>query len=176
MNTGTVYWITGLSGAGKTTLGTLLFNYLKGKKDNVVFLDGDILRTVYISGGGYSTEERKKLAYQDCRMCKMLSDQNIDVVYCGISMYEECRTWNREHIEHYKVIYLSVPMDILIKRDKKNLYSKALRGEISEVVGVDLPYDEPVKPEVLIDNSGKYTPEESFQYVMSKLNLEDREG
>ncbi len=64
-------------------------NNTEGKKDNVVFLDGDILRLVYTSGG-YSTEERKRLAYQDCRMCRMLSEQNIDVVYCGISMYEEC--------------------------------------------------------------------------------------
>lgn len=172
MKKGTVYWITGLSGAGKTTVGTLLFNYLKERKDNVVFLDGDILRSVYILGSGYSTEERKEMAYQDCRMCKMLSDQNIDVVYCGISMYEECRKWNRENIENYKVIYLSVPMDILIKRDKKQLYSKALRGEISEVVGIDLPYDEPVNPEVFVDNSGIYTPEEVLKYIIKELSLE----
>ncbi len=169
MKKGTVYWITGLSGAGKTTIGTLLFKYLKEKKDNVVFLDGDILRTVY-TGGGYSTEERKRLAYQDCRMCRMLSDQNIDVVYCGISMYEECRAWNRENIENYKVIYLYVPMEVLIKRDKKNLYSKALRGEISEVVGIDLPYDEPVEPEVFIDNSGVKTPEEVVEYIIEELS------
>lgn len=172
MKKGTVYWITGLSGAGKTTVGTLLFSYLKKRKDNVVFLDGDILRSVYISGGGgYSTEERKKGAYQDCRMCRMLSEQNIDVVYCGISMYEECRSWNRENIDNYKVIYLSVPMEVLIKRDKKQLYSRALRGEISEVVGIDLPFDEPVNPEVLVDNSGVYTPEEVLKYIVEVLKL-----
>lgn len=171
MEKGVVYWITGLSGAGKTTIGTMLFEYLKKRKDNVVFLDGDILRTVYILGGGYSTEERKKMAYQDCRMCRMLSDQNIDVVYCGIAMYEECRQWNRENIEKYKVIYLSVPMDILLRRDKKHLYSRALRGEISEVVGVDLPYDEPLNPEALVDNSGKYTPDEVLGYIVRKLGI-----
>ena len=172
MKKGTVYWITGLSGAGKTTVGTLLFNYLKEKKDNVVFLDGDIIRSVFIlEKMGYSTAERKKFAYQDWRMCKMLSEQNIDVVYCGISMYEECRAWNRENIDNYKVIYLSVPMEVLIKRDKKQLYSKALRGEISEVVGIDLPYDEPVNPEVLVDNSGTYTPEEVLKYIVEVLKL-----
>ena len=173
MKKGTVYWITGLSGAGKTTVGTLLFTYLKERKDTVVFLDGDILRSVYISGGGgYSTEERKKIAYQDCRMCRMLSEQDIDVVYCGISMYEECRAWNRENIENFNVIYLSVPMEILIKRDKKQLYSKALKGEVSQVVGIDLPFDEPVNPEVLVDNSGVYTPEEVLKYMIKKLSLE----
>lgn len=169
MNKGTVYWITGLSGAGKTTLGMLLYKYLKEKKDNVVLLDGDILRSVYISGCGYSTEERKRGAYQDCRMCKMLSDQNIDVVYCGISMYEECRQWNRDNIENYKVIYLSVPMEVLIKRDKKHLYSKALAGEIREVVGVDLPWDEPQNPDVFIDNSGVRTPSETLEYIIKEL-------
>lgn len=171
MKKGTVYWVTGLSGAGKTTVGTLLFNFLKEKKDNVVFLDGDILRSVYISGGDYSTEGRKKLTYQDCRLCRMLSEQNIDVVYCGISMYEECRAWNRENIDNYKVIYLSVPMEVLIKRDKKQLYSKALKGEISQVVGIDLPFDEPINPEVLADNSGTYTPEEVLKYIIETLNI-----
>ena len=173
MKKGTVYWITGLSGAGKTTVGTLLYNYLKERKDNVVFLDGDILRSVFIlENMGYSTEERKKFTYQDCRMCKMLSEQGIDIVYCGISMYEECRAWNRENIDNYKVIYLSVPMEILIKRDQKHLYSRALRGEISQVVGIDLPFDEPVNPEVLVDNSGVYTPEEVLKYIIKKLSLE----
>lgn len=169
MNTGTVYWITGLSGAGKTTVGTLLFQYLKSKKENVVLLDGDIIRTVYVEGTGYSTEERKRLAYQDARLCRMLSDQNIDVVYCGISMYEECREWARDHIPHYKVIYLAVPMETLIERDKKQLYSRALRGEISEVVGIDLPWDEPVNPDVCIDNSGKLTPEEVLECLLKEI-------
>lgn len=172
MRTGTVYWITGLSGAGKTTVGTLLFQNLKKKKENVVLLDGDIIRTVYIDGTGYSTEERKRLAYQDARLCKMLSDQNIDVVYCGISMYEECREWARKHIPNYKVIYLYVPMETLIKRDKKQLYSRALKGEVSEVVGIDLPWDEPEKPDVRIDNSGKMTPEEVLEYLLKKLSVD----
>lgn len=171
MQKGTVYWITGLSGAGKTTIGRLLFEYLRKKKENVVFLDGDILRTVYISGGEYSTEHRKSMAFQDGRLCKMLSDQNIDVVFCGIAMYEECRVWNRENIENYKIIYLSVPMEILIKRDKNQLYSRAIRGEISNVVGIDLPYDEPIKPDVLIDNSGIYSPNEVLEYIIKKLLL-----
>lgn len=172
MRTGTVYWITGLSGAGKTTVGTLLFQNMKKKKENVVLLDGDIIRTVYIEGTGYSTEERKRLAYQDARLCKMLSDQNIDVVYCGISMYEECREWARNNIPNYKVIYLSVPMETLIKRDKKQLYSRAIKGEISEVVGVDLPWDEPANPDVWIDNSGKMTPEEVLEYLLKELFID----
>ena len=170
---GTVYWITGLAGAGKTTIGLDLYSYLKRKKDNIVLLDGDILRDVYVDGGGYSTEARRSGAFQDARMCKMLSDQGIDVIYCGISMYEDCRRWCRDNIEKYKVIYLHVPMGVLIERDKKELYSKALKGEISEVVGIDLPWDEPNEPDVYIDNSGDLTKEKVVDVIIHSLELEN---
>lgn len=133
MNKGTVYWITGQSGAGKTTVGTLLYQYMSTNKDNVIFLDGDVLRFVYQTED-YSAEGRKKLAFQHGRLCRMLSEQGIDVIICVIAMYEECREWKREHIENYKEIYLKVAMEELIRRDQKQLYSRALRKEMAWVV------------------------------------------
>ena len=85
---GTTYWITGLSGAGKTTIGKLLYKYIKRFKQNIVFLDGDILRQVYQSEE-YSTDARRKLAYQNARLCKMLNEQGVDVVICLIAMYDD---------------------------------------------------------------------------------------
>lgn len=170
MEKGTVYWITGLSGAGKTTIGILLYEYLKKKEDNIVFLDGDILRTVY-QATDYSIEGRKKLAFQNGRLCKMLVDQGIDVVICIIAMYEECRRWNRKNIENYKEIYLEVPIKVLIQRNQKGLYSRALNNEIPNVMGINMDFEAPHFPDMVINNSGILRPEQVLKKIIEELNL-----
>lgn len=172
MQKGTVYWITGLSGAGKTTVGKLLFKYLKSKKENVVFLDGDIIREVY-QVETYDMASRKNLSFLYGRLCKMLSDQNIDVVIGVIAMFEECRQWNRENIENYKEIYLQVSMEELIRRDQKQLYSRALRHEISNVMGIDMDYEEPQNPDITIDNSGAESPEQVLSEIIKQLDFDE---
>ena len=71
MNTGTVYWITGLSGAGKTTVGKLFFEMLARKKKNVLFLDGDMLREVFGNDLGYGREDRLRCAMRYSRLCRL---------------------------------------------------------------------------------------------------------
>lgn len=160
MNKGTVYWITGLSGAGKTTIGTLLYENIRRDKPNVFRLDGDVGRWAYNDKVGYSREERLDGAYRNARVCKMIADQGIDVVCCTISMYDEVRTWNREHMENYKEIYLEVPLEVLIKRDQKGLYTSVQKGSMKDVVGMDLQLEFPKTPDVRIVNDGALTPEE----------------
>lgn len=164
MDKGNLYWITGLSGAGKTTIGSRLYQHIRQKKDNVVFLDGDVLREVYQSKV-YSAEGRRNLAFQNARLCKMLTSQGIDVVICLIAMYEDCREWNRKNIDNYHEIYLRVDINELIRRDQKQLYSRALRNEIADVVGINMPFDEPRSPDLIIDNNGQNTPEEIVEMI-----------
>lgn len=155
MEKGTVYFFTGLSGAGKTTLGGLFYRRLKAKKSNVVLLDGDQLRPMFDVDTGYSFEERKRGAYRNFRLCKMLADQGIDVVLCSISMYHDVRAWNRENIERYREIYIKVSQETLMRRDQKGLYSKG-----KNVIGLDLPFEEPQAPHVIVRNDGTQKPEE----------------
>lgn len=154
MDKGTVYWLTGLSGAGKTTIGKLLYKKLKSEKDNVIFLDGDVLREVFGNDLGYSIKDRKKSAMRNSKICKMISEQGIDVVCATISMFDDCRKWNRKNIERYKEVYIKVPMNVLIQRDQKGLYTKALKGEIEQVMGLNLDFDEPKEPDVVVVNDG----------------------
>lgn len=167
---GTVYWITGLSGAGKTTIGSRIYKDIKKGKENVIFLDGDVLREIY-QDNNYSVENRKKLAFQHGRLCRMLSDQGIDVVICVIAMFEECRKWNRENISNYIEIYLYADIQELIRRDQKKLYSRALRKEISNVMGIDISFEEPKYPDIVVDNSGEKTPDEIVEELEMRLNL-----
>ena len=155
MDKGTVYFFTGLSGAGKTTIGGLFHRRLKARKSNVVLLDGDLIRLVYCEDIGYSDAGRRRGAFRSFRVCKMLSDQGIDVVLCSIAMYNDCRAWAREHIENYREIYVKAAWETLYHRDQKGLYSSGMKN----VVGVDILCEEPEQSDVVIENDGQEAPE-----------------
>lgn len=163
-NKGTVYFFTGLSGAGKTTIGGLFHQRLKATKPNVVYLDGDEIRPVFCEDSGYTNEDRLKRAGRIFRVCKMLSDQGIDVICCSIAMFESVRLWNRENIANYKEIYIRVKTETLLARNQKGLYTAG-----RNVVGVDLPFDEPQNPDLIIQNDGEQTPLAIVEHIEKVL-------
>ena len=164
MQKGTVYFFTGLAGAGKTTIGGLFYQRLKEQKPDAILIDGDQTRlqaghstadgTVLLEDR-YTTESRRKGAQGAFRICRGLAEQGKDVVICSIAMYNDIRAWNRENIDNYKEIYIKVSRDTLYRRDQKKLYSSGAKN----VVGVDLPYDEPETPDVVVRNDGGERPE-----------------
>ena len=164
---GTVYFFTGLSGAGKTTLGGLFHRRLKDREANVVLLDGDSIRLVYNEDISYTEESRRKGAGRTFRVAKMLSDQGIDVVVCSICMYSAVREWNRENIENYREIYIKVDREVLLRRNQKGLYTAG-----KDVVGVDIPFDEPKRPDFIIENNGQETPEAIVSRLEEALRRE----
>lgn len=166
MKKGTVYFFTGLSGAGKTTLGGLFHRRLKARKANVILLDGDLIRPVYNEDIGYSDEDRVKGASRTFRVAKMLSDQGIDVVVCSICMYSAVRDWNRENIANYKEIYIKVTRETLLARNQKKLYTTG-----KNVVGVDLPFDEPQASDAVIANDGSESPEAIVSHLEALFGL-----
>ena len=168
---GTVYWITGLSGAGKTTIGKLFYEQLKKQYPNTIFLDGDTLRSVFGDCFGYSREERRKCAMCYARLCKMLQEQGMNVVCCTISMFDSVRDWNRENIPVYREIYLKVSMDTLRARDQKGLYSRSnTEGGSVDVVGIHM-YEKPKNPDLTLHNDGDKTPEEQVEEILKKYQI-----
>lgn len=166
-----VYWLTGLSGAGKTTIGTLLYQKLREEQDNVVFLDGDQLRQVFGDDLGYTPDQRLKSAMRNARLCKLLSDQGLDVVCCTISMFDSVRDWNRAHIPGYVEVYLRVSLETLYQRDQKGLYTQ---GD-GTVAGVHFSVEEPKHPDLVLDNNGACTPQEQAEKIW-KLILKRQRG
>ena len=162
---GTVYWITGLSGAGKTTIGKLLYSKINEEYSNTVFLDGDMLRKVFGDDVGYSEEDRRKCAMRYSRLCAMLQEQGMNVVCCTISMFHSVRDWNRQNIRNYKEIYLKVSMDTLRRRDQKGLYSGTTEEKQKEVVGIHMDIEEPECPDLILENDGEKTPEEQVEII-----------
>lgn len=164
MKNGRVFWFTGLSCAGKSTIGRVFVKRLKKDKDDVIYLDGDEIRAVLGVDGNYSYEARKKIAFIYCRLCKLLADQGHDVVIATISMFHECHKWNRENQYCYYEIYLEASHEVLKKR-RASMFSP----RINHNVGIDIPAEEPQEPDVVIDNSGIQTPEEIANEVYQQL-------
>ncbi len=147
MTRGAVYWITGLSGAGKTTLALKLVDHFRAEGLPVVFLDGDELREVFgavaANVQNHGREGRLALAMQYAHLCRILAAQGLTVVIATISLFREVHAWNRANLPGYFEVYLKVPVDELRRRDPKGIYRRFDAGELTHVAGLDLPIDEP---------------------------------
>ena len=153
-SSGRVFWITGLSGAGKTTVGQELCSRLRAAGRSVTFLDGDALRAAIAEDLGHSADNRRRSAMRNARLCQLLAGQGADVVCATISLFHEVQRWNRENIPGYREIYLRVPIDELRRRDSKGIYSGAQGGDARDVVGLDVPAEAPEAPDLVLDNYG----------------------
>ena len=154
-----VYWLTGLSGAGKTTIGRLWRDELRRAGETVIFLDGDEMRAVFGAGMGFSSADRRKLAESYGRLCALLAGQGVTVVCCTISMFDSVRAWNRANIPGYYEVYIRASMNTLRRRDQKGLYSQ----NADNVAGVGLQVELPSTPDLILDNDGDLTPEEQVK-------------
>lgn len=164
---GVLYWITGLSGAGKTTIGNTLYYNLKKKKDNVILLDGDILKNAIEDEPGYTEQDRRKRALKYAKVCKILVDQGMIVICCTIAMYDEVRKWNRDNNKGYIEIFLDVPMEVLVRRNQKNMYSKYQEGIFKNLMGVDIRGEFPKNPDILLKNDGSISVKECVNRIQS---------
>lgn len=144
---GKILWITGLSGAGKSTLAKAVAGRLRAQGEAVVVLDGDELREVFgaaaANAGNHGRASRLALAMQYAHLCRVIAAQDLTVVIATISLFREVHAWNRRHLPGYFEVYLKVPLEELRRRDPKGIYRRFDAGEIADVVGLDLPIDEP---------------------------------
>ena len=165
---GTVIWITGLSGAGKTTIARAVYQQILSLHQPCILLDGDHIRQLFGQDLGHSPKDRLVNANRLSRLCHLLSEQGVDVVCATMSLFKECHRWNREHLRNYYEIMIRVPLEILKQRDARQIYSRADRGEVSGVAGVDLGFDFPEHPHLILENSA---PTEEFSPLATEILL-----
>jgi adenylylsulfate kinase-like enzyme len=168
---GQVYWITGLSAAGKTSVAQRLVERLTAEGQRPILLDGDVLRAIFGVSGAHDRQSRLDLALQYARLCSELARQGHTVICATISLFHQVHDWNRANMPGYHEIYLKVPLGELQARDPKGIYARAKAGEVKDVAGLDFAVEEPRNPDLLIENHGDVTPEDAVAQILRKFPI-----
>jgi adenylyl-sulfate kinase len=172
MSKGIVIWLTGLSGAGKTTLAAALQSELSAAGHRVETLDGDEVRENLSRGLGFSKEDRDTNVRRIGFVARLLARNGVIVLASAISPYRQSRDDVRQSVESdsagFVEVFVRAPLAVLVERDVKGLYKKALAGEIKNFTGISDPYEAPLAADVVVDSSVE-TIEESAARVLNHL-------
>lgn len=162
-----VIWITGLAGAGKTTVANEVARELQARGQARVHLDGDAIReAIQDPHTGHDRESRLANAYRICRLARLLEQQGLWVVVSTMSLFSEIHSWNRQEFTQYVEVLLDTPLKDLRERDQKGLYS----GNDRNVVGRDLPPELPREPDLVLSNGLGASPNKLAQEIISACN------
>ena len=166
-----VIWLIGLSSSGKTTIAKEIIKLLKMKNKSSILVDGDEGRKVWGDDLGHDIASREINAGRLSRMCKLLDQQNVEVVGAVLSLFPKWQNWNRKNFSQYYEVYLDVPMHILEKRDPKLIYKRARQGELKNVAGIDLTFIAPPNPDLVIKEPKVLKePQIIAKYILEKIN------
>jgi adenylylsulfate kinase len=165
---GFVVWFTGLPSSGKTTLARSLEGALRSRGHRVEVLDGDEIRARLSRGLGFSKEDRDENIRRIAYVARLLAGQGVAAITAAISPYREVRDEARREIRRFVEVFVRCPLEVCIARDVKGLYRRALAGEIQDFTGISAPYEEPVRPELVVDTEGE-GPEVGLSRVLRTL-------
>jgi adenylylsulfate kinase len=154
---GFTIWLTGLSGAGKSTIAALVGSELERRGHLVEYLDGDVVRTHLSKGLGFSKEDRDTNIERIGWIASRLTRHGAVVIVSAISPYAEARDRARAMVEEFGCfveVFVDASLDECARRDVKGLYAKALAGELTGFTGVSDPYERPARPDLVLATEG----------------------
>lgn len=146
-------WIIGLSSAGKSTLAKLLVGKLRDNDYPCMLIDGDEVRAIFNDRLGYDPDSRRKQTQRIMALTQWVSGHGILPIVAIIHPFEDDRQRCRESLYKYVEVYMNCELSECMKRDKKNVYAQALEGHAKNVVGVDIAYDKPARPNLVLDST-----------------------
>ena len=169
---GTMLWLTGLSGSGKSTVAIALERELQRRGLLCRILDGDNIRSGINSNLGFSAEDRRENIRRIAEVAKLFVDTGIITIAAFISPTQEMRELAATIIgaDDFKEIYVSTPLAVCEQRDVKGLYARARKGEIRNFTGIDAPFEPPTHPALTLDTS-KLSLEESVGRLLELLGV-----
>lgn len=147
-NKGILFWITGLSGSGKSRIAKRIVGEITKSYGKTIVLSGDDIRNIFRLKG-YSYKDRLDTVFKYCKLAKKITSQNVNVIFAVIGMMEKLRKWNRKKQSNYVEIFIESDLKKIIKAKKKKLYHK----KISKIVGIDIKPEFPKKPHIKIKNN-----------------------
>ena len=166
-----IIWLTGLSGAGKSTIADLLEEKLNKQGKHTFLLDGDNLRHTLNQDLGFSDYDRNENIRRIGHVGKLMVDAGLIVIASFISPFEKQRKLTRELFEkdEYIEVFLNTPLEVCEKRDPKGLYKKARSGLLKDFTGIDSAYEKPKNPEITLDGE-KYSADELSDKIVNYLS------
>jgi adenylylsulfate kinase len=168
-NEGFTLWLTGLPRAGKSTIASLVAGRLRTHGvEQIELLDGDEVREGLCRDLGFARADRTENIHRITFVSKLLTRNGVATIVAAISPYREDRERAREEIQRFVEIWCKASVEACAERDYKGLYEKAARGEITNLTGVNDPYEEPEDADLVLDTVGE-TPEQSADRVMQLL-------
>ncbi len=165
---GFVLWMTGLSGAGKTTLALAIEKELRARGVRLERLDGDTVREGLTRDLGFSKEDRDKNIERVSFVAKLLSRNNVAVIASFISPYAAMREYVRNETTNFLEVFVDAPLEECERRDVKGWYAKARAGQVKNFTGIDDPYEAPENPEIHI-RTDLYNVDECVAQVLEAL-------
>lgn len=165
---GFVLWMTGLSGAGKTTIALELLAQLAERNLHLERLDGDVVRESLTRDLGFSKEDRTKNIERITFVAKLLSRNGVGCICSFISPYQSIRDDVRSQTTNFLEVFVDAPLDVVIDRDVKGMYKKALAGEIKNFTGISDPFEVPANPDIHV-RTDKQTVAESAAFIIGEL-------
>tara|TARA_B100000795_G_scaffold270028_1_gene262004 strand:- start:800 stop:1294 length:495 start_codon:yes stop_codon:yes gene_type:complete len=163
-----VIWITGLSASGKTTLAVAIKK--KFLKKNFILIDGDMVRDVF-NDLGYEEKDRIKQITRMQNIAYFLDKQGFNVIVAALFSHPNLLSKNRKIFKKYFEIYLKADINFLLNREVKNLYSRALSNKLKNVVGIDIKWNIPKKPNIVFDQSLKLSTNKMINLIQKKIKL-----
>ena len=165
---GFVLWMTGLSGAGKTTIALILVDELHKRGVKIERLDGDVVRESLTRDLGFSKEDRDKNIERVAFVAKLLSRNGVGCVCSFISPYQAQRNMVRSQTTNFLEVFIDAPLEVVMQRDVKGLYQKAIAGQIPNFTGISDPFEAPSQPDIHI-RTDRQTPAESAADILAHL-------
>ena len=167
---GVTLWFTGLSGAGKSTIAVILERMLVERGRLAYRLDGDNVRHGLNKNLGFSAEDRAENIRRVGEVARLFTDAGVIVIASFISPYRADRDAVRAMMPpgDFVEVYVKVSLEAAERRDPKGLYKKARAGEVRGFTGIDDPYEEPLRPELVVETE-QFTPDESARTVIELL-------
>ena len=165
-----VVWLTGLSGAGKTTLANELKNALSVQGTTAFVLDGDALRQGINAGLGFSDQDRNENIRRTAEVARLFSLAGVVSIVALISPFAKARQMAREIIgsDSFFEVFVQCPLEVAKQRDPKGLYAKAAAGELKNFTGIDSVYEAPENPDLVVQTN-LFTPANSAELVLKAI-------
>jgi adenylyl-sulfate kinase len=165
---GVTVWFTGLPGSGKSAIADRLHAILKDRGYRAERLDGDLVRRDLTRDLGFSRADREENIRRVAFVAKLLTRNDIFVLCSFVSPYREMRDRARREIGSFLEVFVKCPFEVCLERDVKGMYKKALAGEIKEFTGVSDPYEEPLRPDLVVETD-KEPLDRSVDRVLARM-------